>query len=65
MACTQMSHFSLTNGRFLEEENGLAYWCMLAILHFISFLLDSLFLLCFLVISDSLSPLLFSQYLPI
>jgi len=39
--------FSLTEGRLLEGEKGLAYWCMLAILHSPFSLHDSLFLLCF------------------
>ena len=47
MACAQINHLSLTDGRFLEGEKGLAYWCMPIILHSLFFLLDSLFLLCF------------------
>ena len=39
--------FFLTEGRFLEREKGLAYWCMSVILHSPFSLPDSLFLLYF------------------
>ena len=47
MAYAQINSLSLTEGRLLEGEKGLAYQCMLAILHFVfppdSFFPSSLF----------------------
>ena len=37
MACAQMSSLSSTEGRLLEGEKGLAYWCMSTIQYYISF----------------------------
>ena len=37
MACAQMSSLSSTEGRLLEGEKGLAYWCMSTIQYSISF----------------------------
>ena len=33
MVCAQTSSLSSTESRLLKGENGLAYWCMSAILH--------------------------------
>ena len=45
MAYAQTNSLSLIEGRVLEGEKGLAYWCMPAILHFLFFhlILSSLF----------------------
>ena len=55
MAYAQTNSLSLIEARLLEEENGLAYWYIPAILHslFLFFLLS----LCFVILI--LSPLLF------
>ena len=45
MAYAQTSSLSSTEGRLLEGEKGLAYWCILAILY--SLFLLFLFSLCF------------------
>ena len=33
MVYAQTNHLSLTDGRLLEEDKELAYWCMLVTLH--------------------------------
>ena len=40
MACAQTSSLFLTEGRLLEGEKELAYWCMLAILYSLFFLIS-------------------------
>ena len=47
MAYAWINPLPLTEGRLLERENELAYWCMFAILYSLFFLPDSLFLLYF------------------
>ena len=49
MAYTQMNPLSSTEGRLLEGENGLAYWCVPAILYskFLFLILFSFFSLFF------------------
>ena len=56
MACAQTSSLSLTEGRLLEGEMRLAYWCMPAILHFLFLLL--LFFLHFVTLILSPTPFL-------
>ena len=55
MAYAQANSLSSTKGKLLEGEKGLAYWCMLEILH--SLFLFFLFPLRFVILI--LSPLLF------
>ena len=56
--------FILTEGKLLDGEKGLAYWCMPAILHFFLFIIILSFFSIF-VIFDSFSLLFFlSQCLP-
>ena len=57
MACAQASSLYSTEGKFLEGEKGLAYWCMPAILH--SLFLFFLFSLCFVTLIPSHSFLSF------
>ena len=59
MDCAQINPLSLTAGSLLEGEKGLAYGYILAILHFLFFLPDSLFLLCFCYFLFFLSSFLF------
>ena len=55
MAYVQTNSLSSTEGRLLEGEKGLAYWCMLAIQHSLFFLLILSFPpLCFVTFSFSL-----------
>ena len=63
MACAQTSSLSSIEGRLLEGEIGLAYWCMLAILH--SLFLPFLFFLRFVTLILSLHsfPFFLSAYL--
>ena len=55
MAYAQANSLSSIKGRLLEGEKRLAYWCMLAILHFL--FLIFLFSLCFVILI--IFPLLF------
>ena len=47
MAYTQTSSLSSTEGRLLEVENRLAYWCMSAIQHFLFPFLSLFSLFCY------------------
>ena len=57
MTCAQTSSLSLTEGRLLEGEMRLAYWCMSAILHSL-FLFFLFFFLRFVTLILSPTPLL-------
>ena len=47
MVYAQTNPLSLTEGRFLEEEKELAYWCMPATLHSLFLFLFLFLIVCF------------------
>ena len=49
MAYAQINHLSSTDGRLLEGEKRLAYWCTLVILHSVFFFLILSFFSVFLL----------------